>query len=113
MQTPLNGAELFGDIVNSVCKLCGIQRCGTSLDGGRQWQQRDLDEVGRWWAGEDILYLVGIAGVQVGKNIIVARSVLGDERQGELGLDLHESCLRQVCPIWRKLDGDMTDTGSR
>ena len=43
-QALLNGGELSIDVVDTACKLRGVQRCGDSLDGGRQLRQGDLDD---------------------------------------------------------------------
>lgn len=41
IQASLNGAELSIYIVDAERKLCGVRRCGDSMDGGRQLRQRD------------------------------------------------------------------------
>lgn len=40
----MNGGELPIDIVDTMRKLRGVQRCADSLDGGRQLQRGDLDD---------------------------------------------------------------------
>lgn len=44
IQVLLDGGEPSIDVVDTACKLRGVQRCGDSLDGGRQLRRGGLDD---------------------------------------------------------------------
>ncbi|KAH7941973.1 hypothetical protein HPB49_019033 [Dermacentor silvarum] len=66
-------------------------------------------KVGRCLVDKDIPELIGLAGIQVGDDIIIAGPVLRDVHLGELGLDLCEPHLGRVAPTRRKLDSNTPD----